>query len=280
MEITEGTATSLVDWCTVENTLFTYSEEEKEENRINKANAELVLRPKFIPVYPSMLEELSLLEATVYGFIDFFLGNNEKFYCTNEQIAEMLHVGTTSVSNAVTTLKEKWLIDLTYKIRSGGWKTRIIRLTKSVCPTYKICKSDLQNLYNIENNIIENKKEIYKEKKSIPSVSELVEAYKNNPLLVEKIWDVDVVRERAEYKQAKKNRAYKTVSWFIQQLVVCVETVRFWMPRGDTAQRLRFALNQTCEREWKSVYWNETIEQEYQSWKRNLALTLNKWTQI
>ena len=119
-----------------------------------------------------------------------------------------------------------------------------------------------------------------KEKKSIPSVSELVEAYKNNPLLVEKIGDVDVVRERAEYKQAKKNRAYKTVSWFIQQLVVCVETVRFWMPRGDTAQRLRFALNQTCEREWKSVYWNETIEQEYQSWKRNLALTLNKWIQI
>ncbi|HAH19084.1 MAG TPA: hypothetical protein DCL29_08815 [Eubacterium sp.] len=81
-------------------------------------NAELVLKPKFIPVYPSMLQNgYSLIEATIYGFIDFFLSNNEKFYCTNEQIGEMLNVGITSVSQAINKLKENGLIDISYKIK-------------------------------------------------------------------------------------------------------------------------------------------------------------------
>jgi hypothetical protein len=37
--------------------LFTYSEEEMEQNRINRENAELILNPKFIPVYPEMIRE-------------------------------------------------------------------------------------------------------------------------------------------------------------------------------------------------------------------------------
>ena len=270
MENVWGSITSDVDWAVMEQMLFTYSEDEKEEQRLNKLNASLVLKPKFIPVYTGMLKDLSLLEATIYWFIDFFLENNEKFYCTNEQLAEMLNIGTTSVSNAMTSLKQKWLIDITYKIRTGGWKIRFVRLTKSVSQTYKICKSDLQNVVYIENKKIENKK-IYKEKKNTPSVDELVDAYKQDEQLVRKMDDEWLVRERAEYKQTRKSTAYKTVAGFIQQLRVCIETVRFGEPRWDTAKRFRFSLNQCMERDWKTLYWNEQIEQEYQSYKRTLT---------
>jgi hypothetical protein len=66
MEKTDGSITSMEDGVNVEQTLFTYSEEEKEKNSLNKLNASLVLKPKFIPVYTGMLKDLSLLEATIY----------------------------------------------------------------------------------------------------------------------------------------------------------------------------------------------------------------------
>ena len=146
-----------------EQFLFTYSEEEREEARLNKMNAELVLKPKFIPVYPSMLQNgYSLIEATIYGFIDFFLSNNEKFYCTNEQIGEMLNVGITSVSQAISKLKDNWLIQISYRIKWGGGKIRFIHLSNEYQKinnmTFKKWKLDIQNVKGIENKIIENKK--------------------------------------------------------------------------------------------------------------------------
>ena len=138
-----------------EQFLFTYSEEEREEARLNKMNAELVLKPKFIPVYPSMLQNgYSLIEATIYGFIDFFLSNNEKFYCTNEQIGEMLNVGI--------KLRDAGLIDISYRIKWGGGKIRFIHLSseykKIESMTFKKWKSDIQNVKGIYNKNIENKK--------------------------------------------------------------------------------------------------------------------------
>lgn len=145
-----------------EQFLFTYSEEEREEARLNKMNAELVLKPKFIPVYPSMLQNgYSLIEATIYGFIDFFLSNNEKFYCTNEQIGEMLNVGITSVSQAINKLRDAGLIDISYRIKWGGGKVRFIHLSseykKIESMTFKKWKSDIQNVKGIYNKNIENK---------------------------------------------------------------------------------------------------------------------------
>lgn len=57
--------------------------------------------------------------------------------------------------------------------------------------------------YNISNNIL-SKERIY-------TPLELVEAYKSDPQLPKMMKDISLVQERAEYKQAKKNRAYKTV---------------------------------------------------------------------
>ncbi len=267
------------NWYSVESMLFTYSEEEMEQNRINKNNADLILNPLFIPVYPQMIREgYSYLESIIFWFINFFLNTNDRFYCSNEQLWEMLWVSDKTISLAVKKLKDNWLIDISYKIKSNWGKIRFIsrgNLKNVISDFTKMYSPTLQKCKGIENKIIENniiKENNIKEKKQTPSVSELVEAYKHDELLVRQIWDEHVVRQRAEYKQAKKDRAYKTTEGFIQQLRVAVDTVRFWQPRGDTSIRLSFALNQATENEWKKMYWNTQIEQEYQGRKKTLTL--------
>lgn len=159
MEKTDGSITSLEEGVNVEQTLFTYSEEEKEEQKINKMNADLILKPQFLTVDYAMLHSgYSRVETALYGFIKFFLTNNERFYCTNEQLAEMLCSSETSVSLAIKKLKDDGLINLTFKPKADGWKIRFVRLSKSETPTFKIWKSDFQNLKGIYNKKIENKK--------------------------------------------------------------------------------------------------------------------------
>lgn len=159
MERTEGSINTTEDGVNVEQMLFTYSEEEREENSLNKLNASLVLKPQFITVDYSMLHNgYSLLETALYGFITYFLANNEKFYCTNEQLAEMLCVSENTITNAMNRLKKDGLINLTYKTKANGWKIRFVRLTKFGFPNHKICVSEPQNLWGIYNKKIENKK--------------------------------------------------------------------------------------------------------------------------
>lgn len=146
------------DWFGVNETLFTYSEEEQEENRIAKNNAALVLKPKFIPLYPKMLQNgYSLIEATVFGFIEFFLTNNERFYCTNEQIAEMLNLSERSISAAISRLEGDGLIKNKYRIKAWWGKIRFIEMQKTTVPNRKICESESQNMHDIYNKIIDNK---------------------------------------------------------------------------------------------------------------------------
>lgn len=126
------------------------------------------------------------------------------------------------------------------------------------------------NTSNKKENLIKEKK-----KKDIPSVSELVREYENTPLLKNKINDTRVVRMRAEYKQRKKDRAYKTIDWFIQQLAVMVKTIENWLPRPDISSRLEFAINQASENERKWIVWNDRIENDYTSFK---SFKTKSWT--
>jgi hypothetical protein len=107
MEKTDGSITSLEEGVNVEQMLFTYSEEEKEEQKINKMNADLILKPQFITLDYAMLHSgYSRVETALYGFIKYFLTNNEKFYCTNDQLAEMLCVSENTICSAIAKLSK------------------------------------------------------------------------------------------------------------------------------------------------------------------------------
>jgi hypothetical protein len=56
MERTDISIIEQKEDCFVENMTFTYSEEERIENTINRENAKLLFKPKFIPFYCSLLE--------------------------------------------------------------------------------------------------------------------------------------------------------------------------------------------------------------------------------
>lgn len=111
-----------------------------------------------------------------------------------------------------------------------------------------------------------------KKKNDLPSPLELVREYESNDMLRSKIKDSAPVKQRAEYKQRKKDRAYKTASWFIQQLAVMVKTIENWMPRTDISTRLQFAVNQAEENERKWIVWNDKVEQDYLSFKKFKSL--------
>jgi hypothetical protein len=146
-----------------------------------------------------------------------------------------------------------------------------------------VCHGIPQNANsNSNNNILskdnikkDNNKLLSKEKEKIPSVSELLKLYESNELLVWRIKDSQAVREWLEYKQKKKDRAYKSEKAFIQRLAWIVKTLDNWIPRTDIWERLSYAVNIATEKEWKDIYRTEQTELDYQSFKRFNSM---QWT--
>lgn len=153
MERTSGSITDQNDWFVTQNMMFTYSEEEQEENRIAKNNAALVLKPKFIPVYPELLQKwYSIMEALLFGFIEFFLTSNERFYCTNEQLAELFCCNEKTISTAMKSLEARWDIKIHKKPKAWGGLVRFVTFER-----VKNTFSKIQKIPWIYNNIINNK---------------------------------------------------------------------------------------------------------------------------
>lgn len=116
----------------VETFLFTHSQEEVEENKINKANAQAVFSPEFIPYYPEIAKEFELnaTETVVYGFIRFYMstGKMKRFYFTSQQLAEIVNTTAGRIDNILSKLKRLELIKTSRKVRSGGGTIRFVEV--------------------------------------------------------------------------------------------------------------------------------------------------------
>ena len=226
------------------------------------------LIPKFIPLYPSVLQHYGVVESSILGYLDFFQYYNKDFNCTNEDLSKILNVSERTVATAIKNLSKGWEIVLSKKMREWGWILRNISIWKNcILQSEKSALSKMQNLhsYNIYNN--KEQKEI-KESENIPSVIILLEAYRKTPELVRKIKDESVVRQRAEYKQRRKSKAYKSVDWFLQQLVENITIVSNWEIRYDIWPRLRYAQNKAITE----------ITNEYDGmiiWRNDMLIELN-----
>jgi len=128
-EIKNASVTTNKDDYTEESMLFTFSEEEMEENAINRENAKLVFSPEFIPFYRNIQErfELKDTETLIYGFIRFYKTKlSGRFYFTDEQLAKVVGCHKDTAQEAVSSLKRKGLIRCGHKIKAGGGTIRFV----------------------------------------------------------------------------------------------------------------------------------------------------------
>jgi hypothetical protein len=133
-EVKDASIITEKDGYTEEDMLFTYSNEEMEENAINRENAKRVFNPKFIPYYPNIARKykLTVTETLIYGFIDFYTSNGSgRFYFTNEQIAEIIDCSIDTASKSIVKLNKLGLIEVSRTIRAGGGQIRFVKIPKS-----------------------------------------------------------------------------------------------------------------------------------------------------
>ena len=276
MEITEWMITENYWDYKVENTLFTYDENEQEQNKINKNNAELVLTPKFIPLYPQLLQNwFSLIEATLFWFIDFFLDNTKnRFYCTNEQLAQLLNCSEHTISTAIKNLEKNGVIVLHKKIRAGGGVIRFI--TKWNLENAKIAFWEMWNLHWIYNKKIENKKII------INNNTEQSSELKIQPK-IEILWlnNSTLVDEEKEKNSAKKEKEIQDL-WKrekIDYLISQIKSICDWMNIAyDKTMDRQFAKHILTAKEYGEFC--EKIKQDRITFALNVliaSIKINYW---
>ena len=256
----------------VENTLFTYDENEKQEHLLDKMNAWIVLNPQFIPLNPRMLQcGYSFVECSIFWFLQFFLTNNEKFYCTNEQMAKMLNVNEKTISLAIQKLKDDWLIELTYKMKWWWWKIRFIHLSKLPKVIHDITKSNVATLpkhTNIENKYIENKNIIINNNTEFEN-SELLE--NNNSLSINNL----DLKEKEKSCAKKEKEITVDINNLLEQIKnTCNE---LWVAYDKTKDRM-FAKHILTAKE----YWEfcESIKQDRVEFALNIlkaSVVINYW---
>lgn len=153
-----------------EEFLFTYSEEERQQRQIDSANASHIFTPEFIPYRVSIKNKfkLSHVETLIYGFVRFYKAeSSNKFYFTNEQIAQVVGCSTSVAEKGMATIISKGLLKVGYKIKAGGGKIRFVqsvliernlRLAENSNSEYlKSASRSIQNLQGNKNKINDNK---------------------------------------------------------------------------------------------------------------------------
>lgn len=138
--------------------MFTYSEEERQSNEINRENARLVFSPKFIPVYPELLKRgLTVTEALLFGFIDFYKSSaSTRFYFTNDQLAKIIECSPDTVSRGISKLESLGLIKTSRRIKAGGGSIRFVTDISYKSDSTKTTTHTRQKLQTNNNKINKN----------------------------------------------------------------------------------------------------------------------------
>lgn len=161
MEISDASVTFEDNGFTDERMLFTYSEEEKQQQEINEANARLVFNWNFL-IMPREVFDLGLNgnEAIILAFVSTYRGKNNRFYFTNDQLASMFNLSVNGVSAILVKLSKEKLINLSYRRKSNGGQIRFISLMTPRKWEYQLPESrssNSQKVGGIYNKIKENK---------------------------------------------------------------------------------------------------------------------------
>jgi hypothetical protein len=147
---------SIVDW-NAESFLFTYSEEERQNNEINKANASLVFCPKYIILHTQLLDYLTLTEATLFWFIEYYLWSEKwkRFYFTNKQLADIVRCSERTISESITKMEKLWYITTSRKVKAWWWQIRFVNQT-TLTPQNHLAKFASLASKKVPTNVLSN----------------------------------------------------------------------------------------------------------------------------
>lgn len=106
------------------------SEVEPSEEIINENNANLIDCYKYLIIPMPIFDKLSGNEAIIYSFLSSWESREkgQRFYFTNEQLANRFNISKNTVSNIIKQLKDKELINVNYRIKADGGKIRFINI--------------------------------------------------------------------------------------------------------------------------------------------------------
>lgn len=129
MEKANWSITSEYMGWTKEEFLFTYSEEEKQQNEVNKNNAGLIFYADYYPRYNSLLRlNTTLEEDIVLSFLYYWTKNWKYIYVKNEDLALLIKWSVATATRVVKSLVDKWYIDMKIKRIVWAWTDRKLRL--------------------------------------------------------------------------------------------------------------------------------------------------------
>lgn len=167
-------------------------------------NTQYKLRYLVMPDFVYEDDRLSLIQVKVFCFINTYKG--EKFYFTNEQMAEMFDCSVWSISKAVTALEEYGYIKADYQIKAKGGKIRFIQNLKNPKSDISYTQSPTlgrpkgndnkvkDNKVNI-NNITAVYEHFIKEFKKNPKQYRLLEGRKKRIATRLNTWSVDDIKK-------------------------------------------------------------------------------------
>jgi hypothetical protein len=113
----------------VENTLFTYSETERQENIINKNNASLINYADFYPLYTwFMYSDLSLIECVILSYLYYWTKNWKRIYTSNDELAKLTKSSRAVITKTLKHLSDLWYIDMKIKRIVWAWTDRKMKI--------------------------------------------------------------------------------------------------------------------------------------------------------
>lgn len=156
MEKTNWSITSEYMGWTKEEFLFTYNEEEKQQNEVNKNNAWLVHRADFYPVYTQFLFlDVNATELMILSYLYYWTKNWGWIYTKNEDLAFISKASVSTVTRTLKELVKNWYINVDEK-KLRMWTDRKMQVTTALVNLMsgKISINNWVKIKNIEEFLI------------------------------------------------------------------------------------------------------------------------------
>ncbi len=270
------------DW--VLDYMFTYSEEEKQDIEIAKTNSKLLYAPRYIIIQTEWLKDLTLIQAYIFWFIDFYLLEDwKRFYFTNEQIASICNCWERTVQDSIQILEKLWYIETSRRVKSWWWQIRFIKTINHIEKNYwsdqkkttgltskKLLGKEIyinNNNTNSETRSFSNEKELKQESLGVDINTNIEEVVDINNIK-------DITEEVVDIKKENKN---KEISEDIEKLFKfwndSKENDKLWVSHRIITDKMKTTLTRILKK-----YSKNDIELWLKKYKAEIKWRQNTWT--